>query len=495
MNEREEIRHLSLLASYYAKDTTRTFRVVFGGERSWWAPTGRLCIQSTSYGRPLTLMEKRAKLIHECGHVRFTQDWRGKTLPIPFGLFNLLEDQRVDTRQRATFADAATLYENLRTIQETEDYPQGDQTDEDFVAEVATKLSPGGSLHGQNFGLLLARGGVLGLDTPARRHLDKIIHKLSETFPDVKAFAVDFLAALVNTWTAETSWDVCHDIGATLYGKWAKYFPTETEEDFIVVPGPQGGTGDPDAPNTNRTPPGAPDQDSTGLSFLWDEARIRQEAGLLKRALEDPPTVQTFYGDSGHRLVPRRLAGASTKVFKARETVPGPNGAFPPIFVVMDLSGSMNGEPYENSAHVVRILDESGCFPGMVVVQCSSAGVTRVTGAERDKLNEQNAWGGSEEFEQLLVPEHRKLLKPGMVVVVLTDANTGGDSADALKTLGRQYKLIGLYVGGAGSAENVSEEGRALFPVFLQTESVDKIGILLGRYLRKNVVGRTTVFA
>ena len=213
--------------------------------------------------------------------------------------------------------------------------------------------------------------------------------------------------------------------------------------------------------------------------FEWNESLIRKESAAIKRYLTigDKPGIK--HGIIGKEVNTRKLSIPTLTLFKKK--VEKPQGPKVPLVLVLDNSGSMQGFPQVCGAHVARILYESGVFPDMITLICSDAGVIEV---KDYKGLQKNMVDGDESFHNLIKEDVLPYLA-NKIVLFLTDACTYGASADAIKKLAKKTKVIGGYVGNEGNHKEVLENGKALFPAFITSDSTEGIGLKLARFLNK----------
>jgi hypothetical protein len=496
-----------ILAGMYSRSKTNFKVFLSEGEQSFFNFEKKIiCISSGIKANPeygikehrYSEEEMEALLIHETGHVRFTNIGSGydqKKEKCPFFIVNVLEDRRIDALQIKEFG--SELLDQLRKVELEACFP---------LENPLRVMTQDGKVNGNNVLVLASHG--------ERDRLDRVKKELSELNPRYEEF-VEAAFDIGKTAVEAKSTQEIIKISKEFYSKWKEFFPeNESNQPSGSEGSPEnmGGKGDTTKEEKKvkeeekqeekekqsqkdlkgGKSKGGPKPEELPKEknkwFIWDEELILKESSRIKREMRmAAETTTSEFKTVGKRLSTQRLSVPTTKVFKAKEVIQGEVPVRASL--VIDTSGSMLGEPYRNACHVARILKESQAFTELRVFLCGGSGL-HMAGGDMKNMN-QYPVGGDEQFERLL--QTPDLIQPNGVMLFLTDACTGGESAKAIVSLAKKTKVVGGYVlkMDPTEAEDIKKEGNELFPAFIFHEhGVEGVGRVLARFLKKAVKHR-----
>ena len=286
-------------------------------------------------------------LAHEVSHTLNTDAEVPKKIDFPFSILNILEDARIE----ALISGKGYDFHDLHDFSHEVFYLRS----KDYESMIRNPY---------NIGVLLRwrRWGVeTNVATP-----DAI-----DTYAEFKEFLSDWEKAIDDSIKASSTEEVAR-IGKVLYEKWKKVFGEKAPENTrtgIEREEKDFGSGEPPEEKNKeegygRSPLGRkpeevmenPELFVKTPVFDWNEEWIRKTAAELRRYLRLPAYTETEYRMNGRRINPVRAENLLPP-FKRRETI---SYSFKNhrLLIVIDGSGSMNGEPFYWASHTVKVLRE-----------------------------------------------------------------------------------------------------------------------------------------
>ena len=449
-------KRLDLKAGFLTGSERFALRVSSESDDSWWNHVRRL-IQVGLKG-----VERHVESIgellmeHEVGHVLHTsRHIDGTALGYPFSLLNILEDERVE---RLRGCDFSPLHEeSYRRV---------------YLAEPRdeSKLS-----NPYNIGIL-CRWKRWGVRTETMRPA-----MLSED--DYELFVEDWENTIgYSLDTADT--EEVSVLALDLYNRWKELFDAFDSED-APAGGIEKSAGGILGSGEESMREGAHGESETEARdsgrhfgdpwFTWDIAYVEHQALLLRKLLEPTELVSHEYRLSGRRFDPRRIENPPLAPFR-RKTATIAKVILDRMLVVIDGSGSMQGEPFRDACHMARTL--SLVFPiDILITTTESTAPIAVPRESIETLNGYLSWGGGENYVSLGTSAS---VYP--FTLFLTNACVNSEDIEHVKnTLTRITRLGAGYVGQPG------HRLKDVFPRNFYSERLDQnVARMVALFLKRN---------
>ena len=468
-------RKLSVLASYYCKGEGRFSVRVREDDSSYWSRKQKLIqigANLAANGEGIDESILKGLLIHETGHIRFTTDYRQS---VPHTLVNIFEDARIEDRQSADFGSALLDGLGKKII------------DIHYSAPETGKVCNPYNL------CVVFRQEIRGNVSPFADHAEfsRVFGEESARFPrEFFDEAKEAIRKGIKTKDTGRLAKVCHDF----YLKWKDLFDAFDANDSVFGTIELDGLAPGKATKRMTGKEGVSDEESDepGLGsgereyfdpkgkrekFAWDENLIQREAKAFARYITGGIRKESFVGRTGKRFLPHRLSVPTLSLYRTTQATPLGNKDIS-VLIVVDGSGSMEGEPYEAACHVSRIVEASRIASSLSVVVTNS--------------NDGPFW-----IRNLL---HMNRIKPdwseGFVgiekdygaydlVFFLTDAQIDEADQAFIQRISRdRTPVIGVYV-APWNNPSIIEGGERIFRKFLHTETLENIGTRIGLLIRR----------
>ncbi|MFI5294368.1 MAG: hypothetical protein ACHQ0Y_05015 [Thermodesulfovibrionales bacterium] len=455
-------KRLELTAGFLTGDERFSLRVTAKSDESWWDHKRR-SIQLGVEGVEEEQLSEIADLLmeHEISHVLHTsRGINGTTLSFPFSLLNILEDARIEPKRNCNFFPLHSHSYNRHYL-----------SDED-----AEKFS-----NPFNIGILL-RWRRSGLETTTARP-----EKLSET--QYAEFCEDWDYFIDRSIEADSTLIVC-GYAKDLYDKWRFLFDNyesggsglgSIEKSAAAAVG----EGEPSAENPYGS--GSSSTEITDAEehfgeawFSWDLAYIAEQARILRRLLNVKSRTEMEFALSGRRFDPRRIDNPPLAPFrKAVETFSVLK--LKRLLLILDGSGSMQGDPFQNGSTIAYILSEVFDVD-LLITTTDSRDPIYVPLKDIDILCRFAAWGGGENY---LSAGNRPC--DYSFTLFLTDAQVAQEDQEYVQQLSKRAKVGAGYVGMQGnSLEDVFE--RNFYSEQLDQNIGRMVALFLRRFFMRHVV-------
>lgn len=393
---------------------------------------------------------------HEVGHVKFTsRTLEAKRMGFPFPILNILEDARIEKKMERDFGP---LHLN--------DYEQCYLNDSEDVDRFANPYNMGVLLRWRRWGVRTTTERPEALDEAGYRE-----------------FLADWESALDRSATAFSTAEV-KLYAEDLYRKWQWLFD-QYESEGAPLGGIEGDaeslTGEKEEQEagthgTEEQCPAMEDSPHFGVKwFDWEMSYINAQVQALRKMLKVKSVTDCVFSLSGHRFDPRRIDNPPLAPFRTNVER---FSAFhlKHLLLVIDGSGSMQGQPFRDAAHVAYILSE--VFPVVIKITTSKSSTPLEVPVERrGVLRHFNGWGGSENYRSL-----QNTPAQYSFTLFLTDANVDIRDLDYVRNVLSKITMVGAgYVGRGGT--RLSE----VFPKNFCSVVLDRgIAGMFARFLRRH---------
>lgn len=418
---------------------------------------------------------------HEMGHALYTErDAKAVSeelnrLKLPFGLFNLVEDARIEARYRQEADDGFTFswldFEELAPAPEIAS--EAAWVNWSFFCmtqaegDDARLAGPSAGV-GSDAASGIAAGRSFYDDAVRCKDSFEVMalaRKLLDRYPE--------LASLNNQrCSLETGISMSGDAGAAALAAFEADADAPKSKDPAALH-----TADEDA-GTDESGYAGCDLLAEGVNVVLDKRRVQSLAALLQKLKGGSRTHREYTPSPGKRLSIRHvLAGDARWHYQASTTA----ARKPKVLLVLDVSGSMNGSPLEEACHLVSAMSactRQGLLSGDVLLSTTAKSGTRwmhkrLPWADHDteRLRTHEAEGLAHNLRA-----NEALMDAADAVYVFTDAMIGGKPIPHERYAHEGRQVTGLYCNSDRlDLEDVQEAMAKHFQRFVVRESVETL--------------------